>query len=125
MTRRPLTVIITSVLILLNMLIWLGLGVIIASGLHPALSIPPAGRGVMAFLSIALAAILLGLYVLLMRGNQPAYYLVMAFFAFTAVLTIFDDFGWPDLVVLVINLIPLILLIKDRAYYLATLKPAR
>jgi hypothetical protein len=78
----------------------------------------------MTFLSIALAAILLGLFIFLFRGNRAAYFLTLAFFAFTAILTIFDDVGPSDLVVLAINIIPLLLLIKDRAFYLVTLKPA-
>jgi hypothetical protein len=125
MTRRPLSVIVTSIFILLNMLIWLSLGAILAAQLHPAMNVPPALRSIMAFLSIVLAAILLGLYIFLYRGNRAAYYLTLAFFAFTAILTIFDDFGLSDLAVLVINIIPLILLIKDRAFYLGTLKPAQ
>jgi hypothetical protein len=124
MARRPLSVTVTSIFILLNMLIWLALGVIIAAQLHPALSVPPAARGIMTFLSIALAAILLGLFIFLFRGNRAAYFLTLAFFAFTAILTIFDDVGPSDLVVLAINIIPLLLLIKDRAFYLVTLKPA-
>jgi lysylphosphatidylglycerol synthetase-like protein (DUF2156 family) len=124
-TSRPLSVIVTSVFILGNMLIWLGLGVIIAAQLHPALNVPASMHWIMAFLSVALTGILLGLYIFLYKGNRAAYYFTLAFFAFTAVLTIFDDVGLSDLVVLVINLIPLILLIKDRAFYRARVKPAQ
>jgi hypothetical protein len=125
MTKRPISVIVTSVFILINMLIWLALGVIIAAQLHPALSVPPAARGIMAFLSIALAAILLALFIFLNKGNRAAYFLTLAFFAFTAILTFFDDVGLSDLVVLAINILPLVLLIKDRSFYLVTLKPAQ
>ena len=125
MTKRPLTVIVTSVFVLLNSLIWLALGILIATGLHPGMSVPAGTRSIMAFLSFAIVAVLLGLFIFLNKGSRTAYYLILAFFTFTAVLTFFDDVGWSDLLVLLINIIPLILLIKDRAYYLPALNPAQ
>jgi predicted membrane channel-forming protein YqfA (hemolysin III family) len=58
------------------------------------------------------------LFFLLWRRIQPAWYVALGFLAVTSILAIFDDFGWTDLLVLVINLVPIILLIKDRAWYL-------
>ena len=49
-----------------------------------------------------------------------AYYFTLALFGFTALLTIFDDVGWSDLVVLSLNIIPIILLVIDRAWHLQT-----
>lgn len=125
MTKRPLTVVVTSIFVLLNLLIWLALGVLIATGLHPGLSVPPGTQSIMAFLSFAIAALLLGLFIFVNKGSRTAYFLMLAFFAFTAILTFFDDVGWTDLLVLLINIIPLILLVKDRAYYLPALNPAQ
>ena len=93
MTKRPLTVIVTSIFVLLNLLIWLALGILIATNLHPAKSLPSGTRGIMAFLSFAIAAVLLGLFIFLNKGSRTAYYLILAFFTFTAVLTFFDDVG--------------------------------
>jgi hypothetical protein len=84
---------------------------------HPALPVPPALKWIMALLSIGMAGILLGLFVLLRKGNRGAYYLILAFFAVTSLLTIFDDVGLSDIVVLILNIIPIVLLIQDRAWY--------
>jgi lysylphosphatidylglycerol synthetase-like protein (DUF2156 family) len=103
---------------LLNALIWLGLGLIIALRAHPALPKDPLIQGGMAFLSFCAAAILLGLFIFLRKRCRPAWFAALGFLVLTSILTIFDDFGWTDLLVLVINLVPLILLIKDRVWYL-------
>jgi lysylphosphatidylglycerol synthetase-like protein (DUF2156 family) len=123
MTKPPLSVSVNSVFILLNALIWLALGLIIALHAHPAIPDNPLIRGGMAFLSFCAAGILLGLFFFLRNRQRFAWFVALGFLAFTSILTIFDDFGWADLVVLVINLVPIILLIKDRAWYLRA-KPA-
>jgi lysylphosphatidylglycerol synthetase-like protein (DUF2156 family) len=116
--NRPISVSATLIFIILNVLIWLALGVIIALHAHPALPADPLIQGVMAFLSLGAAAILLVLFFFLAKRSRIAWFIALGFLAVTCLLTIFDDFGWSDLVVLVINIIPLILLIKDRAWYL-------
>ena len=65
-----------------------------------------------------MAGVLLGLFVLMHQGNRNAYYLTIAFFAMVSLLTIFDDVGFADIVVLILNLIPIVLLIRDRKLYL-------
>ncbi|NJD59375.1 MAG: hypothetical protein C3F13_13520 [Anaerolineales bacterium] len=117
MNHRPWTVTLTAVLILLNTLIWLILGIIIAVNAHPALPVPPLMKGIMATISILMALILLGLWIFLLRGNRIAYYLTLAFFLLTATLTILDDVGVADLVVLALNIVPVVLLILDRKWY--------
>jgi peptidoglycan/LPS O-acetylase OafA/YrhL len=106
------------IFILLNALIWLALGMIIALHAHPAIPDNSIIQGGMAFLSFCAAGILLGLFIFLVRRTRIAWFVALGFLAVTSILTIFDDFGWTDLVVLVINLVPMILLIKDRAWYL-------
>jgi lysylphosphatidylglycerol synthetase-like protein (DUF2156 family) len=118
MDNRRLSISVTAIFVLLNALVWLAFGVIIALDAHPALPDLPVLKGIMAFLSLAAAGILLGVLFLLGKRNRFAYFIALAFFAATALLTIFDDFGWADLVVLALNLAPIILLIKDRAWYL-------
>lgn len=117
-TNRPLTVTATYVFILINIVIWLALGIIIALNLHPSLPDMPAMKGTMAFLSLVMAGILFGLFIFIRKQNRIAYYLTLAFFIFNALLTIFDDVGVADLFVLVLNIIPIVLLVKDRAWYL-------
>ncbi len=118
MTRRPLSVSAALIFILLNALVWLAFGVIIAANAHPALPDLPLIKGVMAFLALATVVILLGLFVLLGKRNRIAYFIALGLFIAISLLTIFDEFGLADLVILVINIIPIILLIKDRDWYL-------
>jgi hypothetical protein len=124
MPRRPITVTLNYVFIIVNFIIWLGLGLIIAVNAHPALSIPPVLKGIVAAMSIGMAGILLILFILLIRGSIKAYYFTLAFFGATALLTIFDDVGVSDIVVLIVNIIPIILLILDRKWYLGDRSPA-
>jgi lysylphosphatidylglycerol synthetase-like protein (DUF2156 family) len=123
MPKRPLSVLGNLIFILLNSLIWLALGMIIALHAHPALPDNPIMQWGMALLSFGAASILLALFFLLWKRIRTAWFAALCFLALTSILTIFDDFGWTDLLVLVINLIPIILLIKDRAWYLQR-KPA-
>ena len=90
----------------------------IALNAHPALPDIPLLKGVMAALSLIMASILLGVFALLRKRSWIAYFAAVGLFAVTCILTIFDDFGLIDFIVLVINLVPLGLLIKDRAWYL-------
>jgi hypothetical protein len=68
--------------------------------------------------SAAAAGTLLGLAILLAKRIRYAYYLGLAALSINALAIIFDDIGWVDLIVLTINLVPLFLLVKDRAWYL-------
>ena len=123
MASRSASIIITRLFVLLNILIWLSLGIIIAFNVHPAVPDQPLLKALMAAGSLVLAAILSGLFFLMSKQNRVAYFLIVALFITTSLLTIFDDFGWVDLIVLVINLIPLGLLLKDRKWYLS--QPSR
>jgi lysylphosphatidylglycerol synthetase-like protein (DUF2156 family) len=118
MTNRPLSVSVASFFILLNALIWLTLGVIIAAKAHPAIPVAPLIKGIMAFPSLATAGLLLGLFIFLGKRSRLAYFLALGLLMATSLLTIFDEFGLVDLVILTINIIPIILLIKDRAWFL-------
>jgi lysylphosphatidylglycerol synthetase-like protein (DUF2156 family) len=123
MTRRPLSVSLNLIFILLNALIWLAFGLIIALHAHPAIPDNSFVQAGMALLSFGAAGILLGLFFFLRKPFRLAWFAALVFLAVTSILTIFDDFGWTDLIVVVINLIPIILLVKDRAWYLQR-KPA-
>jgi hypothetical protein len=117
MRIRPFSVTVTSIVIVLNALIWLVLGIIIAVNAHPALPVPLELKAILAVLSIFMAGILTGLFVFLLKGNRVAYYLIIAFFFVVSILTIFDDVGVSDIIVLVLNILPIIILIKDRNWY--------
>ncbi|MFZ6019780.1 MAG: hypothetical protein ACOYXO_09230 [Chloroflexota bacterium] len=118
MNNCPPSVFAALIFILLNAFIWLTLGIIIVFDGHPALPDEPLIKGIMAYLFLAAAGILLGLFVLLGKRRRIAYFLVVGFLITTSLWLVFDDFGVVDLVVLAINLVPIPLLIKDRDWYL-------
>ncbi len=72
----------------------------------------------MASLSFCAAALLLVLFFQLRKRFRPAWFAALGSLVVASLLTIFDDFGWSDLVVLILNFIPIFLLVKDRAWYL-------
>lgn len=123
MNNRPKSVTVTLIFILIIALIWLVFGIIIAVHALPSLPDNPLILGVMALLSFIAAGVLLVLFIFLQRRSPIAWFLTLAALGFSSLLAIFDDFGFSDLVVLVITLIPIILLIKDRAWFLKP-KPA-
>jgi hypothetical protein len=118
MDKPPASVSATRVLIYLNALIWLAFALIVAFGLHPALPEGALFKWVMVILALAAGLGLLGVYALLRRYGGVAYYLMLASLAFIALLTVTDDFGVSDLLVLIVNVAAIFLLIKDRAFYL-------
>lgn len=118
MTERPLSVTATMAFILVNALVWLVFGVIMAANAHPALQVSPLIKEIMAIISFATAGLLIGSFIFVSRHNRMAYYIVLALLAATFLANFFDNIGLVDLVVIIINIIPIILLIKDRAWYL-------
>jgi lysylphosphatidylglycerol synthetase-like protein (DUF2156 family) len=122
MKKFPITVRLTQFFILLNALVWLVFGVIVALGLHPALPAEGLYRWGMALISFLAAAVLIVLFLLLRRRWKPAWYLAVTALAVSALLTFFDDFGWIDLAVLAVMIVPLVLMILDRKWYLEKTK---
>lgn len=118
MPKKPFTVTIAFVFILFNALVWLGFTILIAGNLHPALPDLPAARWIMGILAFGCAGTLIALAVVLLRRVRPAYFLTAGLLALLVILTITDEVGLADLVYLVIAATPLILLIKDRSWYL-------
>ncbi|HSB65610.1 MAG TPA: hypothetical protein VLD65_03475 [Anaerolineales bacterium] len=116
--NRPLSVKITTGFILIGACTWLILGILIAFNIHTALPDNPIVRTMMAITSFVLASILIGLAYLIQKPNPFIYYLTLAIFVGSALLTFFDDIGLADLFVLILNLIPVFLLLKDRKWYL-------
>jgi peptidoglycan/LPS O-acetylase OafA/YrhL len=118
MNNPPRSVPITLGFILIITLIWLALGTIIAFHAHPTLPDNPLILGGMAVLSFIAAGVLLVLLIFLRKRRPIAWFLAVAALAVSSLMAIFDEIGLSDLVVLVINVIPIILLIKDRDWYL-------
>ena len=117
METRPATVSLGLALLAIDGLIWLILGVLIAAGLHPSLPDPLWLRAAIAILSWVAAAALLSAYLGLTRRVHRVYPWAILFLAIASLTFLFDDFGFTDLIVLVLHLIPLALLIKDHTWY--------
>jgi hypothetical protein len=115
--KRPLSAKITLLFMIMNCLTWFMLGILIIINAHPALPDQPVIKWGMALLSLIAGCILLVLSLLIYKRNQIGYYLTLVALAFTALLTLFDDFGLSDLVVVIVILVPVVLLIKDRVWY--------
>jgi len=119
MTQAPRSFSAAVILVLVNALIWLGFAIIVTTGLHPA--IPDSGlvRGVMGILAFLTSGALLILSILLRRRNTIAFYITLALLLIISVFTVTDEFGIYDLIVLIITLIPLVLIIKNRTWCLS------
>ncbi len=98
--------------------IWFAFSIIVASGLHPAMPDSIAYQWIMAGLSFLTGVFLLTMYFLLRKKIRVAFFLTIAFLVFLALLTIADDVGWVDFIVLLITLTPVFLLLKDRKWFL-------
>lgn len=122
MKNLPFTIKLALVLILANALIWLAFAIIVGTNLHPAMPAEPLVRWGMAGASLV-AGLVLGLLAFsLSKRMKFAWYLALIGFSGLVVLTIADDVGWVDILYIVIALIPLILLIRDRKWYLGEVK---
>jgi hypothetical protein len=120
MNTRPRSFSVALVLVLLNALLWLTFGILVATDIHPALPISPLLKGIMAVLAFVTAGILLILLLLLTKQNRIAYFFTVGMQIVISLVTIFDDFGWADFIFIVISLAPIVLLVKDRAWYFRT-----
>lgn len=118
MEKTPPTVHLTLWLILLNAAIWLVFAGLAAAGMIPGLPDLPALRWLMAGLALA-CALALGLTTYLLRRRvRLGLVLGLLLLTIIAVLSISDQVGWLDLLSLLISLVPLVLLVKDRQWYL-------
>jgi hypothetical protein len=123
MNRFPATVRVALLLLALDAVMWFAFGVAAAAGAIASFADMPAVRWVMAGLAWASAAALAGLAILLGRRIRVAFYLAVILLAIIAVLSITDQIGWVDVASLGVSVIPLALLLKDRAWYLRQKAP--
>jgi len=120
MNRQPITVTITIILILISAAFWLFYAVYVAIAGVPSFPNAGAGRWIMAGLSFCVSVFLIGMVILLKRHNRLFFMAGIIFLGIIATLSITDQIGWIDLAVLLVNLAALLLLIKDRTWYLQT-----
>ncbi len=113
---------VTLAFILLNTFFWLGFAVFTLQARSDSGTGLSAVTWIWAGLAALSALALAGAAFLLRRRNKLAYYFALLMLGALAVLSLTDQVGWLDIVSLVISLVPFILLIWDRKWYLR-LKP--
>ena len=118
--KQPLEIRIIYISMLLNALIWLALGIIVLADLHPALPAGAAIRRTMGGLLVTAGILILALAILLRRRKRIAYWLTLALLAPIIVVTIMDEFGLADLIVVLIHLAPFVLLLRNREWFINT-----
>ena len=118
MNKKTGTQLIARWLIYLNIVFWFGFSLITAFGFHPGIPEGPIYRWVMTSLAFLAGLGILGTFLLMNRGVKAAFYLLQAGILLIAVMSITDEVGFYDLLVLAINLVIFILLIKDRKIYI-------
>jgi hypothetical protein len=101
-----------------NGLLWLAFGILTGAGFHPGIPDTPSVRWGLTGLAIAAAALLFGLDYFLRRHSRIAFWAVLALLTAIAISIIFDQFGLPDLAVLLLTLAPIPLLVRERAWFL-------
>jgi hypothetical protein len=118
MNRPAKSVSITLVFIILNAIFWFVYAFIMALGGIPSTAISSTVKWVMAILALDSSAALVGTAIFLWRHNRFAFYFGLVILATIAILSITDEFGLLDIFSLLISLIPLVLMLRDRAWYL-------
>jgi uncharacterized membrane protein len=118
MPARSSTISSALLLLRINALLWLAFAVLTACGAHPAIPNSPLIRWGLASMALAGALALLILERFLRRRSRVAFYVTLTLLAVVALLLLADQFGLPDLVVLILTAAPFVLLIIGRAEFL-------
>lgn len=118
MGRSSNSLMMTKVFIMLDAFIWLAFGGIVGLGFHPALPEDLQIRWVIAGITLLVSVMLFTGYRMLQKKRAVAFYPLLGLLVLISLLTFMDQFGYSDLFILFMHLIPILLLIKDRSFYL-------
>ncbi|MCB8968339.1 MAG: hypothetical protein H6660_15765 [Ardenticatenaceae bacterium] len=118
MKDSPKSVSVTTVFIILNAVFWLAYTVITAFGGTYLTTVSAMVKSIIVILAFGSSTILVGIAIFVRRRNRFAFYFGLLMLTIIAVLSITDEFGWLDFFSLLISLIPLVLLLKARNWYL-------
>lgn len=116
--NNSVSVNIAMAFIFMTALTWVAFGIILVGKLHPAFPDEPLLRWGMGVTAIAGGLVLATLGYLLLKKKRLVYWVVLGGLAMMSLVNLFDDVGWVDLMVALISLLPFILLLKDRHWYL-------
>ena len=101
----------TQIMFFLNALVWLVFGVLSFS---LALNGVSDWRFVLSLLMFINASVFLGFGFAIRTGHPRAFFLAIIYVAVNVVLSITDQFGWLDFLIMLLNLVLLSLLIITR-----------
>lgn len=118
MKQFPTSVRVALAFLILDAFLWFTFGAATAGGAIASIAQPPLLRWGMAGLAWLSAASLAGIALLLSRRSRPAFFAAVILLFVIAVLSIADQVGIVDLAALAVSAAPLVLLLKDRAWYL-------
>jgi hypothetical protein len=119
MTKPPSSTIATRILLAVLAVLWFAFGIMVAVDAHPSYRGGSLLMSAMATLSFAAALLLAFLATQITRRGRLGYWLAVTLLASMALVGLLDELGLADLVFLVLTLLPLILLLKDRRWYLS------
>ena len=118
MKHFPKSVTPTLILILLNAAFWFIYALITILTSNRADSISYVARWIFSFLAIGTSIVLVVLFFLLRKRIRFAYFIALIVLALLAFLSLTDQVGWWDVFSLLISAAPIVLLLKDRKWYL-------
>lgn len=122
--NTPTSVQITRILSALLGLFWLAFAIIICRGLHPSLSsLPDFIKYSMMAASAIVSSLLFWLALALPKGGRVTFFLALAVFGGSAIVTIFDQVGWVDLFFMAINFTACGHIIKEKTWFLKPERP--
>jgi hypothetical protein len=125
MNHHPKTVIAAIIIIIINALFWFIYALVMVFGGISSFAHAGTAKWVMAILALVTSVALVCTAYLIARRSRPAFIFGIVFLAMIAILSITDEFGILDLFSLLISLVPLGLMIKDRSWYLQPKKNQR
>lgn len=108
------TLFVTQLLLLVDALFWFIFSLILAAGWHPSISDVHWGMAALAFLTGC--ALLLSVF-MLRRRSRVAYLLAHGLLSMISVLTLTDEVGIADLLVLVLHVAPILFLWLARRQF--------
>ncbi len=120
MTTSPSSTKATRFILLFLALFWLAFGITVAVNADPSYRDATLLKWTMATLGCVTAVILAVLASQLRRRSRLSYWLTVTFLISMILVGLFDELGLADMVYLVLTLIPLGLLLRDRNWYLRT-----
>jgi len=118
--KTPVTIKVNLIIILVVGIVWLGYSLYMAIGPDPSFAKLGTLRWIIAGTTFVPGLVCVVLWFLLRKRWKPAWYLAVIALALMTIAGFFDQIGWVDVLVMLGSVVPLVLLIIDRKWYLKT-----